>query len=144
MSNCYLSASGADFDVDTFLSTSPLKKLASTFNHSETLSIKRKPIKKYSGFSITISNQEEQLEPQIESAIDFFQHNGIELEKLAVFPGVDDISLVIGLFWLEDTVCYPLSLPPEFLLLVGKYNVSIELYIYATSMERGNYQQTHP
>lgn len=136
MPGCLLNASGADFDVDAFLKTSPWRDVAVVHHRGEPTGIKLRPVTKYSGFRIDISDPEEdQMEPQIRDATKFLQENGAELERLTAFPGIDEVELGIGLFWLEDTACYPLSLPPQFLLLAGKRGVSVTLYVYAASAE---------
>ncbi len=134
MPGCVLNASGVDFNVDLFLKTSLWRNIAIVRRRGEQTGMMLRPIRKYSGFTIDISDPgEEQLEPQIREATKFLQKSIIELERLIAFPGVDEVELGIGLLWLEDTVCYPLSLPAHFLWLAGKCGVSITLYVYATA-----------
>lgn len=133
---CLLNASGADFDVDSFLLTSKWRNVANVFRRSEPTGIKLRPVREYSGFGLSISDpDEEQLEPQIRDATKFIEENGAELERLAAFPGINEIEFSILLFMLEDTACYPISLPSQFLLLSGKYGVSVTLCVCKASAE---------
>lgn len=136
MPGCILNASGANFDVDAFLATSGWRNVANIFRRDEPTGIKLRPDRQYSGFGIHVSDlEEERLDPQIQDATKFIHENGPELERLAAFPGVDDIEFFIGLFWHEDTVCSSFSLPSQFLLLAGKHRISVTLNIYEVSEE---------
>jgi hypothetical protein len=136
MPGCSLAVTGADFDVDLFLSNSPWKGVASVFRRGQVTGSNLRPVRKNSGFIVEVSPaDQEQLEPQILDATRFIQDNLVEMERLSVFPGVEEIELGIGLFWFEDTACYPLSLPSTFMLLAGRHGITTTLYVYAASAD---------
>ncbi len=134
MPGCNLSATGVNFDVDAFLNGSTWRNLASVFHKGEPTGISSRPFKPRSGLRIDISDEEESLlEPQLQAVMKFLDEHSGEIERLVAFPGIDELEIKIGLFWHHDTVCYPLTLPPEFLMVSGKVGIPITLYIYAVS-----------
>ena len=131
MTACNIFVTGENFDVNAFLGESVWQKCATVYYRGEPTRGKESK-RNYSGFSINISDPEEDmLEPQISDAIRFIQEHYAELERLANFSGIDEIELQIGLFWFPNTVCFPISLPPDILLLTGKLNIVVTISIYA-------------
>lgn len=131
---CTLNVSGTEFDVDAFLKTSSWKEIATVFRRGEPTVIKS--LRKHSGFKLNLSHSEEtSFELQIQDVMHFLQENNTELERLNVFPHVDEVEISFCLFWFEDTVCYPISLPAELLLMAGKMGISMMLYVCATSKD---------
>jgi hypothetical protein len=136
MSDCYFIASGVNFDVEAFLTESTLHSIAKVFRRGQSTSSNLRPVRNHSGFRVEIlSPEDDQLEPQVGAATKFLRENRADLTKLANFAGVDELELGFGLFWLEDTACYPLSLPANFLLLAGECGVSVTLYVFAASAD---------
>jgi hypothetical protein len=132
--SCQLLVTGKDFDVDEFLSTSLWRENVTVFHQGEPTCSKLQPIRNYSGFSVDISSQdEESLDRQVQDATEFLERNVLELERLVAFSHIDEVVLRIGVFWLENTVCCQISIPPLLLLLTGKYGISLEINTYLTS-----------
>jgi hypothetical protein len=133
MSSCDLIVRGTDFNVDLYLNVSTLKA-TKVFHRGEPTGSRLHPSVTSSGFRIDIcATAEDQLDVQIRKATNFLKAHGEDLRKLAEFPGVEEIELSIGLFWLSDTMCYPISLPPDFLFVAGKHGVLVTLNVFATS-----------
>ena len=139
MPGCVFRASGVDFDVDAFWAASPWQEYTDQVFHrgSPTKSPKLKPVFELSGFYFGISDyHEDQLEQQIQDSIEFLTEDRAELERLAAFPGVDEMVLNIGLFWWSDTICQTHELPPELLRLAGEFGVAVALSIYGLDENR--------
>jgi hypothetical protein len=143
MPGCILNATGEHFDVDAFLSQSPWRDLASVFHRGEPSHLKARPTHEGSGFSLGISDyDEDELEPQWREAMGFVQEEREEVERLAAFPGVECVELRIGVFWQSDTLCQFHTLPCQFMGLVAGLGVAVTLCVYAASDEEPGAERT--
>jgi hypothetical protein len=134
MPGCVLNATGAQFDVDTFMKDSTWLELASIFHRGDATNLRSRPVHDRSGLAIGISDSEEDgLDPQILDATEFLQQERAEIERLAAFPGVDSLELSIGLFWCRDSLCQFHTLPSAFLRLAGQLGVAVTLCVCAVS-----------
>lgn len=137
MPGCVLRATGAQFDVDAFMKDSTWLELASVFHRGDITGRRSRPVQERSGLGVQISDSDENdLEPQIRDATGFLQQERAEIERLAVFPGVDSLELSIGLFWYRDTLCQFHSLPSAFLRLAGELGVAVTLCVYGVSEDQ--------
>ena len=134
MGTCDLTVRGVDFDVDKYLKGSTLEP-SKVFHRGEPTGSNLRPTTSCSGFRIDIcKSDEDQLDVQISKATEFLQAHGEDLKELArIDSGTVEVELAVGLFWLSDTVCYSITLPPSFLLFAGQYGVVVTLNVYATS-----------
>lgn len=124
MPGCILCGFGADFEVDSFLASSPWSGVAETFGRGATGNAYR-PTREYSSLQIAVSPiDEDLLEPQVDATLAFLRTYDAEVRRLVTFPGVDAVEFRIGLFWLPDTAIYPISLTPSFLKAVGDVGAS--------------------
>ena len=132
-----------DFDVDAFWAASPWQEYTDEVYHRGTpTNHSTKPLFEQSGFCFGISDYEEHgLEQQIQDSIEFLTEDRTELERLAAFPGVDEMVLNIGLFWWSDTICQTHELPPELLRLAGEFGVAVALSIYGVDRDRPTVQE---
>jgi hypothetical protein len=134
MPGCNFTATGSDFDVDAFLSSSPWHEFAESFHRGEPTQSAVIPTYKFSGLQIHISDcDEDALEPQIQDSLEFLRDAGAEIDRLAAFPGVEKMEFSIGLFWTKDTINQVHTLPPDFMRLAGEHGVRVSLCLYATS-----------
>ena len=138
MPGCVLRVSGLDFDVGHFWAASPWQEYTGGVFHRGTPSgHPTKRVHEKSGFWFGISDcDEDQLEQQIQDSIEFLTEDRDELERLAAFPGVDEMYLSIGLIWWADTICQTHSLPPKLMRLAGELGVEISLSIYGVDQDR--------
>ena len=138
MPGCVFRASGVDFDVDVFWSASRWQEDTDDVYHRGTLTNHPiKPLFDRSGFYFGISDyDEDDLEQQVQDSIEFLTEDRAELERLAAFPGVDEMILNIGLFWWTDTIHQTHELPPELLRLAGELGVVVALSIYGADRDR--------
>jgi len=137
MPGCTFNVSGTNIDVEACLAASSLCEFATVYHRGEPTPSTVKPIYERSGFSLYVSDQDEdELEPQISDALEFLQEERSELERLAAFPGVEEMEFRIGLFWWSHTLMQFHSLPPEFLRLAGELGVAVTLCIYGAARDQ--------
>jgi hypothetical protein len=130
--SCVLRASGANFDVDAFLRTSPLDPLT-VFHRREAkfpTSSATQRISEHSGMNISVSTREfSDLDGQIADAIRFLSANGEELRRLRDFPGLERMDLD---FPVEDrdVVFQRDAFAYQLLLLLGGLHIGLEVSRY--------------
>src|SRR5437016_10539030 len=118
MPGCVFSATGPNFDVDSFLVASPWRDFAEVFHRGEPAKSRSRPIRECSGFQFGISDSDEdELETQLRDSSEFLHEYRAEIKRLCSFPEVERVEFRIGLFWWEDTLCQFHSLPSEFMRL---------------------------
>lgn len=136
MIGCYLSASGEQFDVDTFLEDSSFDPDVVHYVGDKT----RLPGRfcENSGFAVYINDVFGQLNVQIPPALQFLRDQQMELRRLVGFPGVTDVRIVF-------TYC-PGNLPtrdeyfpPELLHLAGSLSIGITLSVYPGEFDPADY-----
>ncbi len=132
MAGCILSATGKEFNVDSFLESSVWQNIASVFHKGDKTRIKQRPYKLFSGLQIDITSLDTNVEFQVKEAMAFLEKYDTELQRLRAFSNVEEIELKIGTFWYSDTVCSIVSLPPRLLSLAVRHNIEISISIYAT------------
>src|SRR6476661_4973569 len=132
---CVLRAGGPDFDVDTFLATSPFE-ICGVRRKGE-LRFRSKPDgprNSSSGFNADVSTKEwSDLAGQIQDAKGFLSENAEELRRLRSFPGVAGvemdypIELRIGR---NEIVVQSDRLPADMLLAAGELGIDIVISLY--------------
>jgi hypothetical protein len=134
MPGCVLNATGAEFDVDAFMSDSAWRDLASVYHRSDPTNLRSRPIQQVSGLSVQISDSDEdRLQPQIRDAMDFLEQERAEIERLYTFPGIESLEFRIGVFWSRDTLNQLHTLPADFLRRAGELGVAVTLCVYGAS-----------
>lgn len=127
MPNCVFHATGENFAVDGFLAVVQAKPYQ-VFRRGESFG-KKGRIREHSGFSLDVSDSDDELSQDVEDAIQFLKKNHALLSKLADWPGVTDRRLDFGCYckgWFLQSE----YLPPELLKLAGELNIGIELSLY--------------
>ncbi len=134
MPGCVLTAAGAEFDVDAFMSDSAWRNLASVYHRGDPTNLKSPPVQQVSSLSVQISDSDEdRLQPQIRDAMDFLEQERAEIERLYAFPGVESLEFRIGVFWWSDTLSQFHTFPPDFLRRAGELGVAVTLCVYGVS-----------
>ncbi|MBI5385905.1 MAG: hypothetical protein HZA90_14600 [Verrucomicrobia bacterium] len=128
MLGCYLSASGEEFDVGSFLSTTTLKPDA-VFYRGQPLAPLDGQVKE-TGFSVMICETRlfGDLDQQISHALQFLRKEQRELVRLAQSPGVTDLRLTFP-YCHEERMGYE-YFPPELLALAGSCGIGLALSVY--------------
>lgn len=131
--SCVLRAQGADFDVDEFLATSPLKALVVVpRGHERTQGVRRTVRHETSGMNISISTREfSDLTGQIEDAIRFLSDNNQELKRLRDFPGVERLDIDFPIDE-RDVVFQSDAFPWQLLALMGERGIGLIVSRYPT------------
>ena len=131
MFGCYFRATGDDFDVDLFGSTSSLIP-DDVFHRGERIDDKGNVTGKphqTSGFNIVIGKVFGKLKPQIDDAQKFLEQNQGELLRLVKFPNVTDSRLVFA-YCPGTTANVCEYFPPKLISMAGSLGVGIELSVY--------------
>ena len=135
--SCVLRASGANFDVDSFLKDSSLQPLA-VFRRGEVHfpnSVVAQPTSKYSGMNISVSTREfSDLKGQIEDAVGFLSENGEELKRLRDSPGLERMDLDFPIE-VRDVVFQSDAFPPPLLSLLGGLRIGLIISRYPAHAE---------
>jgi hypothetical protein len=127
MIGCYLSASGKQFDVDTFLEDSSFDPEVVHYYGDQTRLPGR--VCESSGFALDINDVFGQLTVQIPSAIQFLRDQQQELRRLTEFPGVTDVRIVFT-YCPGNVATRDEYFPPELVRLAGSLSIGIGLSIY--------------
>jgi len=128
---CYLRAWGAQFDVDAFVSASPLS-CDPVWRRGDRRGAVRKglpPLHDDSGLTTLVSAAED-LDAQVDDAVAFLRGNQAEVRRLVSIPEVERVILDLGVAWHPDSVAQFTRLPPELLGLAGNLNVWLEVSHY--------------
>ncbi len=135
---CYLRASGPAFDVDAFVSSSPL-----TWNpvwrrgERRKVSLKNRPAEHAdSGITTLVADNGDNLNDLVPGAIAFLRGNEVEMGRLATHPGVEQVVLDFGVAWYEDMAAQFSRLPPDLIKLAARHGFGIEISHYATAREQ--------
>jgi hypothetical protein len=134
-----LRASGTLFDVDAFVSASPLL-WDPVWRRGERRKLVRKghPAEhEESGATTLVAEGGKKLDDLVTRAIAFLRANDGEMSRLAGCPGVEQVSLDFAVPWYEDMAAQYARLPPDLLGLAGWHRFWIEISHYATAREGG-------
>jgi hypothetical protein len=132
---CTLRAAGLNFDVDSFLATSPIQACA--VYHAGEPKFSTKPdgprIAK-SGFNADVSRRDwADLAGQIEDAKTFLRTLEAELRRITAFPGFESMTIDFPMnlrIGTNNIVVQSDRLPADLLLLAGALGIDIALTIY--------------
>lgn len=132
---CVLRAAGPEFDVDSFLATSPLTVCAVYRRGEPRFSTQPDGRRnKTSGFAVNVSTKEwSDLEGQVTDAKAFLATNGEELRRLRSFPGVDGVDLDFPIYLrigTNEIVVQWDHLPADLLFAAGGLDIGITMTIY--------------
>lgn len=130
MAGCVLFASGELFQVDSFLKSSSLRKIAKSFHKGEESGSKRHY--QVSGFEIEITEPEADLEKQLKGAIRFLEKYESDL-KILQRSDVEEIELRFGGWWYSNTAAFMFSVPPKLSLYTGKLGITLSIAVYGTN-----------
>ena len=140
--SCVLRASGADFDVDTFLNGSSLDALT-VFRRGELQFTGSKIVSQYSGMNISVSTREfSDLKGQIEDAVRFLSKHEEELRRLRDSQGLERMDLDFGI---EErrAIFQSDSFPPDLLSLLGDSGIGLVVSRYPAHVQ-GEEGHLHP
>ncbi len=124
--SCVLRASGANFEVDTFLASSPLEPLIVVHKGGErTRAGRRSAVHEPSGMNISVSTREfSDLSGQVEDAIRFMSDNKQELKRLRDFPAVERLDIDFPIQE-RDVVFQCDTFPSQLLGLMGELGIGL-------------------
>ena len=129
---CVLHVTSESSSFKEFLEETKLPVYRS-YEKGQVLPRRKRKVSEYFGFSCTVSDKEwDDLDGQIEDAIEFFGKYETEIITLRQRHSVDDIRLDFPYECRHDDIISVQCdfLPPELLAMVGKLNVGIELSLY--------------
>ena len=125
MGFCVFVASGLNFDVDSYLKSSPFKT-RSIFRKGD-IPAKDNPERQSrpdSGFVVLVSSEEGQgLSAQVKTAMKFLAKHEKELDSLKL-RGVDNMLLDFGVE-LGDEIQHSEYLPPELLVVMARFGMGL-------------------
>lgn len=133
MTGYVLFASGKNFDVDSFLESSPWREHVSIVRKGDKSESRNKSALKYSSLQLQITDDAINIELQTKEAISFLTSNDSQLLRLKNFPGIEEIELRVGGYWHQDTAAFIHSFPAQLVALAAKYNMEISACVYATA-----------
>lgn len=128
---CDLIVSGKNFAVDKYLETSPFKGKVKVFHRGE-LGFKSR-VYTDNKFSFTIADSEDTLDDFFQQIFEMLKKYEKEIMVLNTSYEVEEMELLIGIFWKATTVCSSITLPPSLLFFAGKNKISITMNTYAAS-----------
>ncbi len=133
--SCVLRATGHDFDVDSFLTTSTLKPLITFHRGHHRFANSTAPMDDCSGMNVSVSEREfSDLAGQIEDAIQFVSHNTEELKRLQSFPGVERLELDFPV-QSRDVAVQSDAFSAALLSLMGKLEIDLVVSHYVAAPE---------
>ena len=134
---CYLRAWGTTFDVDAFLSLSPLSwdPVWRKGQKKQIVLNGHKAEHDDAGATTLVTDVGETLEAMAPGAIAFLVANDAEMHRLSSCPGIERVCLDFGVAWYEDMAAQYSRLPPELLRMAGSHACWIEISHYLTSRE---------
>lgn len=125
---CVLRARGSSFAVEEFLVGSSLRPIT-VFHRGERQSSKSRPMTD-SGFHADISAADfSNLRVQIADAVKFVEQNQDELARLVGVPGVERVSVDLGIEE-RDVAAQKERFPPNLLRLLGSLGIGLECTLY--------------
>jgi hypothetical protein len=128
MPGCVFRASGKDFDVEAFVAQTTLKPYQ-VFHRGEVPHKSRGP-REDSGLKVDVSQADGCIAEACPDVIDWLFSNMAELERLAVFPGVEILILNFGYYLQKEAAVQFDYLPPRLVKLAAEANIGIELSLY--------------
>lgn len=134
--SCVLRAEGQSFVADAFLASSPLRPDA-VYKKGDPIPARgaASSLRTWSGFALTVSRAGfDELDRQIQDAIEFLDEHEDELRRLGGFQGVESVSLGFGarlLYVAAQTEAFPSDL----LWRAGALDISLEITHYAIAPE---------
>jgi hypothetical protein len=126
--SCILRAGGREFEPDAFLAGSPFDQATvhapgERFTAGAAVSESR-------GLSLTVSDAEmDDLDGQIEEAIEFLDRHEDELRRLGRYHGVEVIEIDFGIEW-RDVAAQTDWFPPELLWRAGALDIGLRVSHY--------------
>ena len=133
MAGCYFRASGDEFDVDSFLMGSSLD-VDEVYHKGERIG-RRGKVQKFTGFTVSVSEDSFNLAIQVPQVIAFLRDNELELGRLMKYPGVTEMLLDFPYERRAGAAIQSDKLPPELLALAGGLGITIELTLYPNDGE---------
>jgi hypothetical protein len=132
-----LRVSGTDFDVDCFLEESQYTPCA-VYRRGEPRwrSNPTGPKNDRSGINLVASDADfDDVATQIEETIAFLTQNMEELQRLRMYPGVEDIILDFGIRRSDEPI-QNIEFPSALLRLAGALDITLDLSIYPARKKR--------
>lgn len=130
--SCVLRAFGKNFEVDRFVSNSPLA-VSSIWRKGEqrfAKSLTNASLNESSGLRVVASEAEFfDLSQQIDDVLLFLRLNQEYIKGLSAFPGVEGVGLDVGVD-IHPPGWSSFTFPPELLRLAGEAGVSLCLSVY--------------
>lgn len=128
MPGCVLRASGARFDVDSFLKTSSLGASV-VYKKGQ----RRRPASRgsqaASGFNVVVSKRDDSLQDQVNDALEFLRAHRDNVEHLRKFPGVESVTLDFACPQ-GEIAARGARFPSELLAAAGKLGIDIQVSFY--------------
>ena len=128
MPGCVLRASGATFDVDAFLKSSPFRP-GVVYRKGQRRRPSSRGVQTASGFNLVVSDSDDPLETQVEYALTFLRDRRSELVRLVRFGGIEDIVLDFGCPQ-GDIAARSGRFPAELLVAAGAIGIDIHISFY--------------
>ncbi len=128
MPGAVLRASGATFDVDGFLSSSPFRP-AVVYRRGQRRRPASRGVQTASGFNLVVSDSDDPLETQVEYALTFLRDKRNELMRLVRFGGIDEIVLDFGCPQ-GDIASRSGRFPSELLVAAGALSIDLQISFY--------------
>jgi hypothetical protein len=133
---CVLRASGSDFDVSAFLTSSSIQP-CKVYRRGEprlAASQPQGPKHEHSGFHADVSTREwDDLPGQIDDAKTFLAERRIDLLRLRATPGVTDLEIDFPIhlrIGTNDIAVQSDSFPPDLLLAAGSLGIAVTFTIW--------------
>ncbi|HEY8131308.1 MAG TPA: hypothetical protein VII12_05410 [Thermoanaerobaculia bacterium] len=127
MPGCVLRASGAKFDVDSFLKTSPFKADV-IYRKGQRRRPASRGAQTASGFNVAISDSDDP-QVQVEKALAFVRKHHDELLRLVRFGGIEDVILDFACPQ-KEFVARTARLPGELLTAAGALGMDVQVSFY--------------
>ncbi len=128
MPGAVLRASGAAFDVDAFLNSSPFRP-AVVYRKGQRRRPASRGVQAGSGFNLVVSDTDDPLETQVEYALTFLHDKRNELLRLVRFGGVEEIVLDFGCPQ-GDIAARSGRFPSELLVAAGTLGIDLQISFY--------------
>ena len=132
MPNCILCGFGETFSVDEFLRESPFQTTG-VWHKGVGRSGSRRPAPKHSGFTVTVSEADDDFSSQVEDATRFLADNHTELRRLQNTLGIQNISLDFGIssrLKMPGVAIQCNFFSTELIRLAADLNMGLELSFY--------------
>jgi hypothetical protein len=130
--SCILRAADAEFDVDAYLATSPLRARTCKIWHVGEKFLQSRPPSTTAGFNAVVSDTGlDAFKADVRDAINFLREHHDDISRLVTRTDISGVELDFGVALREDMVTLSCRFPPELVVLAASLKLTLVVSYYA-------------